>query len=136
MKILLIQNYPKNPGGEKTVVEQETALLRDHNHQVINYIRSNDEIDALGRWQKMTLPKRAIWASDAMRDIRGLIQREKPDVAHIHNTHFMISPGVFHICQEMRLPVVQTLHNYRLLCPDSALLRKGHVCEECVGKAI
>ncbi|GAP62436.1 hypothetical protein ARMA_0859 [Ardenticatena maritima] len=66
--------------------------------------------------------------------MRRLIRERKPDVAHFHNTFLMISPAAYYACQEEGVPVVQTLHNYRLICPGALLMREGRVCEECVGR--
>lgn len=132
-KVLLVHNEYRNPGGEDVVVAQEAKMLRDAGHTVLEYHRSNHEIDALGWWDKITLPKRVVWANDTIRDLRTLIKREKPDVAHFHNTLAMISPAAYYAVQEMGVPVVQTLHNYRLLCPRADLFRDSKVCEDCLG---
>jgi glycosyltransferase involved in cell wall biosynthesis len=136
MKILVVHNHYQQPGGEDTTVEQEAVLLRDAGHQVIVYRRSNHEVDSFNVFNKLTLPARFIWASDAVQDLRRLIQQEKPDIAHFHNTHFMISPAAYSACSEMCIPVVQTLQNYRLFCPNALFFRDGHICEDCVGKTL
>lgn len=133
-RILVAHNSYQQAGGEDAVVEQETALLRRAGHEVLEYRRSNHEINKLGVWEKLTLPRRAVWAGDTRRDLRALIVREKPDVVHVHNTFFMMSPAVYWICSEMGVPVVQTLHNYRLLCPAATFFRDGHACEDCLGR--
>ncbi len=134
MNILLIHNHYQQPGGEDAVFSAEGALLREAGHHVITYTRSNDEVRALGAWGRLTLPARWVWAGDSVRALRQLIAREKPDVAHFHNTHFMISPAAYYACREAGVPVVQTLHNYRLLCPNALFLRGGAVCELCLGR--
>jgi glycosyltransferase involved in cell wall biosynthesis len=134
MKVLVIHNSYQQPGGEDVVAEQEAVLLRQAGHVVIEYRRSNHEIKARNLWGKLTLPKQVIWAGDTMQDLRALINRERPHVAHFHNTFLMISPSAYRVCQEMSIPVVQTLHNYRLLCPRADFFRNGHICEECLGK--
>jgi glycosyltransferase involved in cell wall biosynthesis len=110
--------------------------LTDAGHEIVWYRRSNREVDAFNLWNKLTLPKRMIWASDAVRDLRRLIAREKPDVAHFHNTHFMISPATYYVCREAGVPVVQSLHNPRLLCPAATLYRNSRVCEDCLDKTL
>jgi glycosyltransferase involved in cell wall biosynthesis len=134
MKVLIIHNSYQQPGGEDIVAGQEAALLRQAGHEVIEYRRSNHEVKALGLWDKLTLPKRVIWAGKSAQDLRALTHREKPHIAHFHNTFLMISPSAYHVCQEMGIPVVQTLHNYRFLCPRADFFRNGHVCEDCLGK--
>ena len=136
MKILVAHNHYQQPGGEDTTVEQEAVLLRDAGHQVIVYRRSNHEVDSFNVLNKLTLPARFIWAGDAVQDLRRLIQQEKPDIAHFHNTHFMISPAAYSACSEMCIPVVQTLQNYRLFCPNALFFRDGHICEDCIGKTL
>jgi hypothetical protein len=136
MKILNIYNTYRQSGGEDVAAEREASLLTNAGHEIIWYRRSNREVDAFNLWNKMTLPKRMIWASDAVRDLRRLIAREKPDVAHFHNTHFMISPAAYTACREMGVPVVQSLDNPRLMCPAASLFRAGPLCEDCVGKTL
>lgn len=136
MRVLLVHNYYQQPGGEDTVMGQEATLLRNAGDQVIEYHRSNDEINGFGSRQKLTFPKRVIWASDSARALRKLIQRERPEVAHFHNTFSMISPAAYYACQAMNVPVVQSLHNQRLMCPASTFYRDGGLCEDCLGKAI
>jgi glycosyltransferase involved in cell wall biosynthesis len=134
MKILVVHNTYQQPGGEDVVVEQEANLLRSAGQEVIRYDRSNHEIREFNLRNKLRFPKQIIWSKNAVVDLRGLIHREKPDVAHFHNTFVMISPAAYYACKESGVPVVQTLHNYRLLCPRADFFRKNHICEECLGK--
>jgi glycosyltransferase involved in cell wall biosynthesis len=136
MKILSIHNHYQQPGGEDTAVELETAMLRDAGHQVIEYRRSNSEVAELTLGQKALLPLRTIWSAAARAEVRNLVLRHRPDVAHFHNTHFMISPSAYYACRELGVPVVQTIHNYRLLCPSANFLRDGRVCEDCLDKHV
>jgi glycosyltransferase involved in cell wall biosynthesis len=136
MKVLILHNSYQQLGGEDVVVAQEAALLRGAGHEVIEYRRSNTEIDDLSLWSKSTLPLRAVWSGRAMRHLRALLRREKPHVAHFHNTFPMISPSLYSVCQEMGVPVVQTLHNYRFCCPRADFFRDGHICEACLGKTL
>jgi glycosyltransferase involved in cell wall biosynthesis len=136
MRILVVHNTYQQPGGEDIAAEREASLLSNAGHEIIWYRRSNNEVNQLSFWGKMTLPKRMIWATDAVRDLRQLIARHKPDVAHFHNTHFMISPGAYTACREMRVPVVQSLDNPRLMCPAASFYRDGLLCEDCAGKTL
>ncbi len=135
MNILVVHNFYQQPGGEDTAMQRESTILREHGHTVNTYFRSNDEVNDLGGWGKLTLPRRMIWASDAVRDLRALIRDTRPDLVHFHNTHFMISPAAYQACQENGVPVVQTLHNPRLMCPAASFFRAGQVCQDCLGKA-
>jgi glycosyltransferase involved in cell wall biosynthesis len=136
MKVLTAHNYYQWPGGEDTVFASEQELLRSVGHQVVTYIRHNDEIAAYGLWQKGTLGLRTVWAWDSYREIKALLRAEKPDVAHFHNTFPLISPAAYYACREAGVPVVQSLYNPRLICPAATLYRRGLVCEECVGRTL
>jgi glycosyltransferase involved in cell wall biosynthesis len=70
------------------------------------------------------------------RELGDILARESPDVAHFHNTFPLITPSAYYACQSAGVPVVQTLHNYRLLCPSGNLFREGHICEECVSHSL
>jgi glycosyltransferase involved in cell wall biosynthesis len=132
MNILIIHNSYQQPGGEDVVVGQETRLLGRNGHRVRIYRRSNDEIDDLSFGQRLGLISRIVSASDSKHAVRGILRDFKPDIVHVHNTFAMVSPSVYEVCEEENVPVVQTLHNYRLLCPAATLYRDGGPCEECV----
>jgi glycosyltransferase involved in cell wall biosynthesis len=131
MKVLLVHNYYQQPGGEDVVFEQERKLLENHGHQVVTYARTNNELLDYSCLQRLLLTKTAIWAGDAHREILDLARRERPDIAHVHNTFIQISPSVFAACHQSGVPVVQTLHNFRLICPAATFFRDGKVCEKC-----
>ena len=131
MKILIAHNYYQQAGGERAVFEQERQILERAGHKVIAFVRRNEEIVDYGAWLKLTLGLRTIWAWDSYRELLALLRREKPDVAHFHNTFPLISPAAYYACREAGVPVVQTLHNYRLLCPAAIYYRDGKVCEDC-----
>ena len=131
MKLLIVHNSYQQPGGEDVAFAQECQLLESHGHTVLTYQRSNHEIEAMTGFERLALTKNIVWGENSRRQIRGLLRAERPDLVHVHNTFMMVSPSVYQACQEMRVPVVQTLHNFRLLCPAFSLFRDGHVCEEC-----
>ena len=132
MNILIIHNSYQQPGGEDVVVAQETALLERNGHRVSIYKRSNDEIDDLSFGQRLGLITRIVSANDSKLAVRRILRYLKPDIVHVHNTFAMVSPSVYEVCQEEDVPVVQTLHNYRLLCPAATFYRDAGPCEECV----
>ena len=132
MKILLAHNKYQIPGGEEVVLEQEKHLLEDAGHEVITYCRSNHEIEKFNCLERLTLIGRTVWAVDTEREFSQLLTQEKPDIVHVHNTFFMLSPSIYGACKAHGVPVVQTLHNFRLLCPSVTFFRDGKVCEECV----
>ena len=131
MKILLIHNTYQQPGGEDVVFEQERRLLQQYGHQVTSYERSNHEIEQLSLSEKLGLVTRIIAADDSKLAIRKILDKFQPDLVHAHNTFIMISPSIYEACGEAGVPVLQTLQNYRLLCPAALHFRNGHVCEEC-----
>jgi glycosyltransferase involved in cell wall biosynthesis len=89
-------------------------------------------VDSYRGIRRVSLATRTVWAPDTRREFLKLLRREKPDVVHVHNTFVMISPSIYSACCEAMVPVVQTLHNYRLLCPAATFFRDGKVCEECM----
>jgi glycosyltransferase involved in cell wall biosynthesis len=131
MKILLIHNTYQQPGGEDVVFEQERRLLQQHGHEIVTYQRSNHEIEQLSMFERIALVTRIIAADDSKQQVWKILEMFQPDLVHAHNTFMMISPSVYEACGEAHVPVLQTLQNYRLLCPAALLFRDGHVCEEC-----
>lgn len=131
MKILQVHNAYQYRGGEDSVVEAETELLRSRGHQVVEMRRRFEQLSEL---RPMSAAAQALWSRQARDELRGLVGDVKPDVLHAHNTFPLISPSVFWAADEFGLPVVQTLHNFRLICPQAMLLREGRICEECVGR--
>jgi glycosyltransferase involved in cell wall biosynthesis len=132
MNILLVHNAYQQWGGEDTVFEQELALLRDAGHRVATYRRSNQEIEQYGPVNRLAMVKNTVWSEASRRDFALVLKHEKPDLVHVHNTFLVISPSIYWACYDAKVPVVQTLHNYRLFCPSGDFLRQGKVCEECV----
>src|SRR5712692_6348337 len=131
MKILLIHNTYQQSGGEDVVFEQERRLLQQHGHEIVTYQRSNHEIEQLSMFERIALVTRIIAADDSKQQVWKILEMFQPDLVHAHNTFMMISPSVYEACGEAHVPVLQTLQNYRLLCPAALLFRDGHVCEEC-----
>ena len=131
MKILLIHSSYQQPGGEDVVFEQECQLLQRGGHEVVTYRRDNWEAERYSGVGRLQLAKHAVWATDAHRDVAELLRKHRTDVVHIHNTFMMISPSVHWACREADVPVVQTLHNFRLRCLDATFYRDNRVCEEC-----
>lgn len=136
MKVLQVHSKYKKRGGEETVLEEEKTVLESHGHTVIQYIRDNAETDdyrAMGLI-KLSLTQRH--NKGAVNQVTALLAKEKPDICHVHNVYPLISPGVYEACQEQGIPVVQTLHNYKMLCTNSLFFRQGDVCELCLNKSL
>jgi glycosyltransferase involved in cell wall biosynthesis len=133
MKILAVHNRYQRPGGEDQVFVDETALLETRNHRVLRYEVHNDQVKQVNR---LILAKDTVWNTSAYRELGALIRRERPDVVHFHNTLPLVSPAGYYAARAEGVPVIQTLHNYRLLCPVALFFRDGRVCEDCMGKAV
>ncbi|GAB1766404.1 glycosyltransferase family 4 protein [Priestia megaterium] len=132
IKVLIIHNYYKHSGGEDKVVEEEIRLLEQNKINVIKYFISNDEIKMDGVINKLILGINTIYSKKQYNSLKAILLKERPDVVHVHNTFPLISPSVYYLCSELGVPVVQTLHNYRLGCAGAMLLRDGQVCEKCI----
>ena len=136
MKIALVHNTYQQTGGEDRVFEQEHRMLEAEGHRVIGFTRSNSAADAYSGVRRLNLAAATVWSSRARGEFRNLLAREKPDVVHVHNTFMMISPSIYSACKEAEIPVVQTLHNFRFLCPAANFFRNGKVCEECLEHSV
>lgn len=132
-RILVVHNHYQHVGGEDITVASETSLLRHNGLEVIEYVDSNKRIDDMS---PVSAAAQTIWSQDSYDALLALIREKKPDVAHFHNTFLLISPSAYYACQEMNLPVVQTIHNYRLSCPAGTFYRDGKVCEDCLGRKL
>lgn len=133
MRILLVHNKYQQPGGEDQVFEAEGALLEEYGHHVVRYGVHNDRV---ARMNPIVLAGSTVWNRSSYRELRSLIRSEQPQVAHFHNTFPLLSPAVYYAAEAEKVPAVQTLHNYRLLCPNALFFRDGHVCEDCLDKLV
>lgn len=133
MRILLVHNRYRSgaPSGENRVVDQEGAALEALGHEVIRFGRSSDEI---GQWsvaKKASLPARTVWSRETSRDLKAVLRERRPEVVHVHNTFPLLSAAVLYACRDARVPVVATIHNYRLSCANGTFFRRGAVCHDC-----
>ena len=131
LRVLLVHNAYQQSGGEDSVVADELALLRRKGHEVIELRRDNHEIQAISR---PSLAVQTLWSHATQDQALALLRQHRPAVVHVHNTFPLISPSVYWACARAGVPVVQTLHNFRLACPQAMFLRDGKVCESCLGK--
>jgi glycosyltransferase involved in cell wall biosynthesis len=140
VKIFQVHNYYQQAGGEDAVVAAERAMLEEHGNIVVPFYKSNDAISGCGELDDeggisclkskvyglgslFFTALKTIWNWETYREFRKLLQAEKPDVVHCHNTFPLISPSIYWACAKEGVPVVQTLHNYRLLCLNAFLFR-------------
>jgi glycosyltransferase involved in cell wall biosynthesis len=132
MRFLLIHNAYQRTGGEDALFETERSMLLAQGHEVLEYGRHNNEISDYTILQNMTLPARTVWAWDSHEAVRRICLEKRPACAIIFNTLPLVSPAVVYACREARVPVIQHIQNYRLMCSAGTLFRAGHVCEECL----
>ena len=135
-KVLVVHNYYQIPGGEDTVVANEIKLLEDHGHEVLLYSRNNTELKTFSKVQKLLLPITTVFNPKTYKEVKKIIKEKNIDIVHVHNTLNLVSPSVYYAARSCKVPIVQTIHNFRLLCPAATLYRDGHICEECLQKGI
>jgi len=136
VKIIIVHNQYQQPGGEDVVVRQEHELLEHAGHRVCLYQRSNSQINDFVGVKQLALIPNTIWSFNSRKEFAELLKREKADLVHVHNTFMAISPSIYSVCSEQGIPIVQTLHNFRLLCPAANFFRDGIICKECLEQSL
>lgn len=133
MRIVHAHNQYQQLGGEDVSFAAETALLRQHGHEVVKYTDDNRRIDDMGG---LAVAAQTLWSVPTRHKLLGVLRDARPHVVHFHNTFLLISPSAYYACQAANVPVVQTLRNYRLACPTATFFRDGQPCEDCLGKTV
>jgi glycosyltransferase involved in cell wall biosynthesis len=134
MRVLLLHNRYQLAGGEDGVVQAEKSLLQANGHEVSLLQVSNDRIK--NTWDKVATAINAIYSYSSKERVKQEIARLLPDVVHVHNFFPLLSPSIYDACREHKIPIVQTLHNYRLACPKAMPFRDGKICEDCIGELV
>jgi glycosyltransferase involved in cell wall biosynthesis len=134
VKVLLLHNRYQLAGGEDAVVRAEMTLLASRGHAVSLLEASNERIGGLV--SQVRAAGRAIYSTASERDVARELAHVQPDVVHVHNFFPLLSPSVYRACRRAGVAVVQTLHNFRLLCPNGIFFRDGSPCEDCLGRAV
>ncbi len=136
MKVLLVHNRYRSssPSGEDRVVDQEGEALVAAGHTVERFERSSDEIASWSAAGKALVPIQMLWNDDVRRSLTRTLRSYRPAVVHVHNTFPLLSPSVLYASRAAGIPVVATLHNYRLVCPSGTLFREGRVCHDCIDR--
>ena len=130
MRLLFAHNYYQQGGGEDAVVANERSLLADRGHEVRMFSVSNEAID--GVWSKIRTAWQAPYSQNARKSMAKSIAEFSPDVVHVHNFFPLLTPSIYDACRNARVPVVQTLHNYRTICPGALLMCGGRPYERCI----
>lgn len=134
MKVLLIHNYYQFWGGEDTYVTSLQKLLTDNGHKVYLYTKDSKNIRTF--WDKIRTALNLFWNPKMATELNKLILNVKPDVAHFNNVYPLIGATAYWICKKNKIKIVQTIHNYRFMCPKGILFRNGKICELCINKHI
>jgi len=132
MNILILHNLYQKPGGEDVVVRNEAEMLERAGHQVTVERVDNHAIQ--GFFAKARTALRAAYDPARRRWMRGLLERVKPDVVHVHNFFPLLTTAVHAEARACGVPLIQTLHNFRLFCAAATFERDGQICELCVQK--
>lgn len=132
MKILIVHNFYKEYGGEDISVNNQVDLLENNDIEVVNYFINSSAIDSFSKLDKFRLLKSAYASSKTEKDVLDIIKKFKPDIAHVHNVYPLISPIIYKVLHDNKIPIVQTLHNYRFICPNGLLFNQGEVCTKCL----
>jgi glycosyltransferase involved in cell wall biosynthesis len=133
MYILLVHNYYQQAGGEDQVFLAEANLLEAHGHQVLTYTLHNDQLVPEVSLKTAT---NILWNRKVYQDLYNLVQQKNIQIVHFHNTFPLISPSAYYAAKAAGAKVIQTIHNYRLLCPNALFFRSGKPCEDCLGQYI
>jgi glycosyltransferase involved in cell wall biosynthesis len=131
--IMLVHDYYLQRGGEDYIFEGDRDLLERRGHRVIQFTLHNDQVQ---NWNKVRLAVRTVWNRECHRDLFDLVVSERPAIVQFHNTLPLVSPAGYWAAKAAGAVVVQNIQNFRLVCPNANLLRKGSVCEDCLGRLL
>ncbi len=153
MKILLVNNFYYNRGGDCTYLFSLEKLLGEKGHKVItfsmhypqnfdseyskyfvSYINYDEEIKDINISSGFKVLNRTIFSREAKKKIENLIREEQPDIAHLQNIHHHITPSIFYALKKHKIPIIWTLHDYTVICPNTSFLSRGKICEKCKKK--
>lgn len=131
-RVLMAHNRYLIRGGEDECVDLQYALLKEKGHEVKIFETSNETIREQGL---LKTAQNTIWSIEASKKLEQELEKGQFDILDCHNLFPLLSPSIYYSAKKYHIPVIQTLHNYRLICPNGIFFRDGQVCEECMGKA-
>ena len=133
MRVLLVHSRYRSatPSGENRVVDQESEELARAGHEIRRFEKDSDEIEHWSAAQKALLPARVVWSRESHRELTATLRAYRPDIVHVHNTFPLLSAAVLYACRDLPVPVVATIHNYKLACASGDFFRQGAVCHDC-----
>lgn len=135
MRVLVVHSRYRQRGGEDAAVDAEIAALRAADVDVVPFLSEND---AFSNRSTISAGLHALWSADTLRRLRQVVADTRPDVMHVHNTFVGLSASVYLAVQGQacRIPIIQTLHNFRLLCTNALLLRDARPCTLCIDASL
>jgi glycosyltransferase involved in cell wall biosynthesis len=136
MKILLIHNFYRIIGGECHAVLAQKRLLERYGHQVILFSEHSSDLEKASTFKRLGAATRVRGNNRICHHLQQLIREKKPDLAHVHNVFPMLSAKIYPTLKQLGVPVVQTIHNLRLICPGGLMFKNGSVCEECPSRGL
>ncbi len=131
MRVIFVHNFYQRRGGEDQCAEQDYELLKKYGFEVLPYFRHNDEIKQYNILKKFSLLMIPTWSPSTFKEISYLIRNFRPDVIHVHNFFPLVSPSVFYAARKSGVPVVLTIHTYRMICSNGLFFRDNKMCELC-----
>lgn len=134
MKILLVHNYYRFKGGEEVYVNNLASLLRKKGHKVLLWTKDSRKVGSLGMRIKVAL--NMFWNRQANKEFALVINRFKPDLIHFNNIFPLITPSIYYVAKKLKVPIVQTVHNFRYMFPKSILFRRGIECPVCLNRSL
>ncbi len=135
LRVLQVHNeYYSGFGGEDTVAGLEADLLRRNGHDVERLIVSTTELKGAGPLRMASAALGAVWSVRGYSVLKKAVAAFSPDVIHVHNPFPLLSPSIFWAAKDAGVPIVQTLHNFRITCANALLFRDGKSCQQCVGR--
>jgi glycosyltransferase involved in cell wall biosynthesis len=135
MRILLVHNYYQLRGGEDVYIDSLYKLLKENGHDVFLYTKRSSDIKS-NLISKASIALGMFYNKSVEKELTKIIKSFRPDIAHFHNIYPLITPVAYRICKKFSVPIIQTVHSYRFMCPKATLFRNGKICEECVGKKL
>ncbi len=131
MKILFVHNFYQQFGGEDSAAIAERALLEAQGHQILTYTRHNDEIKQYGIWDKLRFAQNTFFSFRTQQELRAAVSSFCPDAAFVHNVYPLISPSLYHTLHQLKVPIVQVVHDFRPYCANGWFFTNGQICERC-----
>ena len=133
MRFLLVHNNYGKYSGEEAVVDKMAAMFQSHNHTVCFYrLTTEGARDTIS--DKIKGFTAGIYSHSGVKGIKKILRKEKPDIINVHNLYPFISPAALFECKKAGIPVVMTVHNFRLICPTGLFMRNGKPCEQCLDR--